>query len=60
MGGRRRGATLGNERLHYITGSVDVETCVIMKTRFRTPEPLLVDSASIEARFTSNKNGGKG
>jgi len=28
----------------YITGSTDVETCVIMKTRFRMLDPLLVDS----------------
>jgi hypothetical protein len=28
----------------YITGSADAETCVIMKTRFRMLDPLLVDS----------------
>jgi hypothetical protein len=28
----------------YITGSADVETCVIMKTRFRMFDPLLVDA----------------
>jgi hypothetical protein len=46
-----------------ITGSVDVETCVITKNRFRMLDPLLVYSPSIElieARFTSNKNVGKG
>ena len=46
-----------------ITGSVDVETCVITKNRFRMLDPLLVYFPSIElieARFTSNKNVGKG
>lgn len=28
----------------YITGSVDVETCVITKTHFRILDPLLVNS----------------
>lgn len=50
MGGRpserRRWAMNG-----YITGSVDVETCVIMKTRFRTLDPLLVYSPFNRSTF---------
>lgn len=50
MGGRpserRRWAMNG-----YITGSVDVETCVITKTRFRTLDPLLVYSPFNRSTF---------
>jgi len=35
----------------YITGSVDVETCVITKTHFRMQDPLLVNSPFNRSTF---------
>jgi hypothetical protein len=35
----------------YITGSVDVETCVITKTHFRMLDPLLVNSPFNRSTF---------
>ncbi len=38
-------------RCGYITGSVDVETCVITKTHFRMLDPLLVNSRFNRSTF---------